>query len=74
MKLTRKEFLQAAAAMATVAAIPAGTAPAQESAPTKGDLAMHKSEGKPKRGVSFYSYSGEYGITMTLKTVSSHTT
>ena len=28
---------------------------------------MPKSEGTPKRGVSFYSYSGEYGLTMTLE-------
>ncbi len=30
-------------------------------------MAVEKSKGKPKRGVSLYSYSGEYGVTMTLE-------
>ena len=66
MKLTRKEFIQATAAMATVAAIPGGRITAQDSAPDKGEIAMSNTTGKPRRGVSLYSYSGEYGITMTL--------
>jgi len=67
MKLTRKEFIKGAAAMAAVAAIPGGTTPAQEGAPNTGGTAMPASKGKPKRGVSLYSYSGEYGVTMGLE-------
>ncbi len=67
MKLTRKEFLKATAAVAAAAAIPAGATRALEGAPQTGGIAMPKNTGKPRRGVSLYSYSGEYGVTMALE-------
>jgi sugar phosphate isomerase/epimerase len=54
MDITRKQFLQVAAGAATVAA--AGSSCVQGA-----------STGKPKRGVSIYSYAGEFGVTMTLE-------
>ncbi len=77
-KLTRKKFLKTAAGAATVASIPVGgllasgvTAPdgVHESAAGKGMRAarMPGFNGGPRRGVSLYSYAGEYGITMTME-------
>jgi sugar phosphate isomerase/epimerase len=54
MAITRKEFLQVAAGAATLAAVS-----------STGVKAAGK--GKPKRGVSLYSYTGDFGITMTLE-------
>jgi len=53
MEMTRKQFLQTAAGIATVAAV--------------GSSCIGASKGKPKRGVSLYSYSGELGSTMTME-------
>jgi len=54
MELTRKEFLQTVAGAAGAAALATPTATAAV-------------KGKPKRGVSLYSYTGDFGITMTLE-------
>jgi sugar phosphate isomerase/epimerase len=55
MDITRKEFLKIAAGAAGCAALstPVACAPAKA--------------GTPKRGVSLYSYTGDFGITMTLE-------
>ena len=65
MKLTRKDFLKASAGIAAVAALPAAGALAADT--ESGGHTMPKSHNKPKRGVSLYSYSGEYGMTMTME-------
>ncbi len=52
--MTRKDFLQTMAGAAVTAAIPTFAAAA---AP----------KGKPKRGVSIYSYTGDFGVSMTLE-------
>ena len=60
MKITRKKFLHTAAGAAALAAIPsfgAITASCNSSA----------SKGKPKRGVSIYSYAGQFNVCMTLE-------
>lgn len=54
MEITRKEFLQMAAGAAVCAA----------ALPSDGRAAA---AGGPKRGVSLYSYTGDFGITMTLE-------
>jgi hypothetical protein len=54
MEITRKEFLQMAAGAAVCAA----------ALPLDGRAAA---AGRPKRGVSLYSYTGDFGITMTLE-------
>jgi hypothetical protein len=53
MEMTRKQFLQAAAGVAAVAAV--------------GSPGVGASKGKPKRGVSLYSYSDDLGSTMTME-------
>jgi sugar phosphate isomerase/epimerase len=60
MKISRKEFLKATAAAASLAALPNGGVMAENRRKTQFD-------GKPKRGVSLYSYSGEFGVTMTME-------
>lgn len=55
MAITRKEFLQMTAGAVTYAAL--STPVAHAAAPA----------GRPKRGVSLYSYTGDFGITMTLE-------
>lgn len=59
MKITRKEFLNVAAGAAAFAAIPASGLFATSCQPG--------SAGKPKRGVSIYSYSQEIYVTMTIE-------
>lgn len=67
MKMTRKDFLKAAAGMAAMAAIP-GQVSAQSGSQSEMRTApAPKSTGKPRRGVSLFSYAGELGITMTLE-------
>jgi sugar phosphate isomerase/epimerase len=68
MKMTRKEFLQTAAALAGAVALPATSLPAA-AAPRQGlDEGFPASERKgPKRGVSIYSYANEYGVSATLE-------
>ena len=74
MKLSRKEFLKTAASAAVIAAIPSSaliTASCTETA--SANKAMRplipkaQFNGKPKRGVSLYSYTGVYGVTMTME-------
>ncbi|MBN1158790.1 MAG: sugar phosphate isomerase/epimerase [Bacteroidales bacterium] len=60
MKITRKEFLNVAAGAAAMTVIPASGALATA-------CSQPSSSGKPKRGVSVYSYSGEMFVTMTLE-------
>jgi hypothetical protein len=73
MKLSRKEFIKTAAGAATAAALPgssalaAGGNPAHEPAPAGKIPKTPMFKGKPKRGVSLYSYSGEYGVTMSME-------
>jgi len=74
MELTRKQFLKTAAGAAAYAAIHTSGALSAGSAMAAGSvklarLAMKQPEfnGKPKRGVSLYSYTGVYGLTMTLE-------
>jgi hypothetical protein len=73
MKITRKEFLKTAAGAATAAAIPSAgvLAAGNQGAPAikseAGKIATTKFNGKPKRGVSIYSYTGELGVSMTLE-------
>jgi hypothetical protein len=55
MEMSRKQFLQVAAGAATAAAL--GSSNTKAVSPT----------GRPKRGVSIYSYSGELYVTMTLE-------
>ncbi|MEJ2129798.1 MAG: TIM barrel protein [Woeseiaceae bacterium] len=66
-KLTRKEFLNATASLAAVASLPGTGSLVADAAAEKGDESMAASVAKPKRGVSLYSYSGEYGMTMTME-------
>jgi sugar phosphate isomerase/epimerase len=54
MTITRKQFLQVAAGAATLAALSSSSVKAA-------------AKGKPKRGVSLYSYTGDFGVTMTLE-------
>lgn len=74
MKITRKDFLRTTAGAAAMAAIPASgglvagsavtgttTSPARFAAPEP------RFNGKPKRGVSIYSYTGVYGVSMTME-------
>jgi len=74
MKLTRKDFLRTAAGAAAVAAVPSsGLLAASCSDKTTGTAAKSfvapkpQFNGKPKRGVSIYSYTGVYGVTMTME-------
>jgi hypothetical protein len=73
MKLSRKAFLRTAAGAATAAALPSGSLLAAGREQFQGDHPSGASShaplfsGKPKRGVSLYSYSGEYGVTMTME-------
>ena len=57
MPMTRKDFLTGTVATAAVASV-AGSSAVGSTA---------KAASKPKRGVSLYSYSGEYGVTMGLE-------
>ena len=73
MKLTRKDFLKnAAGATASIAIPSAGVLAAGRSTKT-GNLEVKNAakdpqfNGKPKRGVSLYCYSGVYGVTMDLE-------
>ena len=73
MKLSRKDFLKTAAGAATAAAIPSSKILAAAHTVDAGEKAVSaivqapKFYGKPKRGVSIYSYTGEYGVTMTME-------
>jgi sugar phosphate isomerase/epimerase len=68
MKMTRKQFLQTAAAVAGAMALP-GTAASASPAPQRGmDEGFPASERKgPKRGVSIYSYEHEFNVSATLE-------
>lgn len=67
MKLTRKEFLKTTAGAAVMAAAAPGKVLGAERRPTPAMAPKPRKDGIPKRGVSLYSYSGEYGVTMTLE-------
>jgi sugar phosphate isomerase/epimerase len=74
MKMTRKDFLKTAAGAAAVTALPssgllaAGSAvTAAHTSPARFKAPEPRFNGKPKRGVSIYSYTGVYGITMTME-------
>lgn len=74
MKFTRKDFLKTAAGAVAVAAVPSsGLLAAGCSDKTKGTATASfvapkpQFNGKPKRGVSIYSYTGVYGVTMTME-------
>lgn len=74
MKLTRKEFLKTAAGVAAVTAVPSSALLATEGSSASVRAATERLpaskpgfNGKPKRGVSIYSYSGVYGVTMTME-------
>lgn len=67
MKLTRKEFLKATAGAAMYAATAPGKALATEHRPAPASAPAPRKDGRPKRGVSLFSYAGEYGVTMTLE-------
>jgi sugar phosphate isomerase/epimerase len=73
MKLTRKDFLRTAAGAATAAAIPSGRVlaaegPARVTNQAEGSrVPAPEFNGKPRRGVSIYSYTGEYGVSMTME-------
>jgi sugar phosphate isomerase/epimerase len=59
MNMTRKEFIKTTASATALAAIPASSALASN--------AQQVAKGKPKRGVSVYSYSQALGMFMTLE-------
>jgi sugar phosphate isomerase/epimerase len=74
MKITRKDFLKTTAGAAAMAAIPSSGVLAAGSAVTGADSAPARLaapeprfSGKPKRGVSLYSYTGVYGVSMTME-------
>lgn len=67
MMLSRKDFLKASAGVAAMAAVPAARALASATANEPGGKPMPAQNAKPKRGVSLYSYSGEFGMTMTME-------
>ena len=74
MKITRKDFLKTSTGAAAVAAISgsgvfaAGCAgPSAVTVATSYTIPEARFSGKPKRGVSLYSYTGVYGITMTME-------
>jgi sugar phosphate isomerase/epimerase len=67
MTMTRKEFLKATAALAAAATLAAGEAKAANMPWKKGGGPVRSPNGNPGRGVSLYSYSGEWGVTMTLE-------
>jgi len=69
MTLTRKEFLTATAGAAAFAAMPvAGTMKSEPARVSRSTTAPSpRFDGKPKRGVSLYSYSGEFGVSMELE-------
>jgi hypothetical protein len=60
LKITRKQFMKTVAGSAALTAMTSSEA--VEAALAAGDLS-----GKPKRGVSIYSYQGEFGVSMTLE-------
>ncbi len=66
MKFTRKDFLKTAAGFAALAAIPGKSAFAAESVVER-NVPKPVSNGKPKRGVSLYSYKNELYTSMTLE-------
>lgn len=69
MTMTRKEFLQSAAALAGAVAL-SGEAFATSGAPSGaafGEVFPASEKKGPKRGVSVYSYSNEYGVSVTLE-------
>lgn len=66
--LSRRNFLKMTAGAATFASIPAsGILTACRRTGDSGAAPTSEFNGKPKRGVSIYSYSGVYGVTMTLE-------
>jgi hypothetical protein len=73
MRLTRKDFIKTAAGAATAAVIPSGKLLAAGIPAESGSQTGHtrsktpQFNGKPKRGVSLYSYTGVYGICMTME-------
>jgi hypothetical protein len=73
MNLSRKEFLKTAAGAATAAVVPSGSIlAAARTGHTGTEAASGKPqaprfEGKPRRGVSLYCYSGEYEVSMTME-------
>jgi hypothetical protein len=74
MRISRKNFLRTAAGAAAMTALPSTGALAAGGAVTIADTASARLKapearfnGKPKRGVSIYSYTGVYGVTMTME-------
>jgi hypothetical protein len=73
MKLSRKDFLKTAAGAAAAAAIPSsGLLAAARNGDTGGKATSKvvrapRFNGKPKRGVSLYCYTGEYDVSMTME-------
>lgn len=59
-KMTRKQFMASVAGSAALAAVTSTRAAAVT--PIKGNF-----NGRPKRGVSIFSYQGEFGVSMTLE-------
>ena len=66
MKVSRKDFLRTTAGLAAMAAIPVTGGLAMESTSAK-TIPTYEKNGKPKRGVSLYSYAGELYTSMTLE-------
>ncbi|HLO60310.1 MAG TPA: hypothetical protein VK179_16280 [Bacteroidales bacterium] len=71
MKINRKDFLKTAAGAAAISAIPSSGLFAAEreskSPATRYSAPKAEFNGKPKRGVSIYSYTGMYGVSMTME-------
>lgn len=71
MKLTRKQFINASAVLAATAVAGRSEASTDNSMKHSTQQSKLQSIGSTpdrlKRGVSLYSYSGEYGVTMTLE-------
>lgn len=67
MTLTRKTFIQGTAGLAALTVMPHGSANTFAHTNSNGVPDMSQNNGKPRRGVSLYSYSGEYGVTMTME-------
>lgn len=67
MSITRKEFLKGTAGVAALAVLGRKNAMAKQNASESSGTNTPRSKAGPKRGVSLYSYSGEFGVTMTLE-------
>ena len=71
MKLTREKFLKLSAGAATLATVPvlgglSACSSASEPKPVRSVPVSSQGKG-PKRGVSIFSYQGEFGVSMTLE-------